>query len=173
MIGSSRSTLPGSREVGYHPAFRAAFAATNRALEPGRARRSGSVLIEPKQLAAIAAYLADRKKGEDIRIYDVSEHIKVADHFVVISGSSRPHVKALYDEIHVRLKSLGERHSKAEGADLGWWVLLDYVDVVIHILQSEAREYYALDALYRECPQVDFHDVVLPEGIDAPLRLAE
>jgi ribosome-associated protein len=102
-------------------------------------------------------------------VYDVAEQIKVADYFVVISGLSRPHVKALYDEIHVRLKALGERHSKAEGADLGWWILLDYVDVVIHILQPEAREYYALDALYGECPELDVSTVQLPAGIDAPL----
>ena len=73
----------------------------------------------------------------------------------------------------MRLKALGETHSKAEGADLGWWVLLDYVDVVVHILQPEAREYYALDALYRECPQVDLSKIALPEMEDATMRVAE
>jgi len=97
----------------------------------------------------------------------------VADYFVVITGTSRPHVKALYEEIHVNLKALGERQSKTEGADLGWWILLDYVDVIIHILQPEAREYYALDALYRDCPELDLKKVALPEGIDAQLRMAE
>lgn len=98
-------------------------------------------------------------------MYDVSEHIKVADYFVLISGLSRPHVKALHEEIRVRLKALGEKHLRAEGADLGWWVLLDYVDVVVHILQPEAREYYALDALYRDCPELDVSRVSLPEQV--------
>ena len=129
--------------------------------------------IEPKQLAAAAAWLAERKKGVDVKVYDVSEHIKVADYFVLVSGLSRPHVKALYEEIHVALKALGERHSKAEGTDLGWWVLLDYVDVVVHILQPEAREYYALDALYSECPEVDLSTVALPELGDLTARMAE
>jgi ribosome-associated protein len=129
--------------------------------------------IEPKQLAAAAATLALRKKGADIRVYDVSEHIKVADYFVLVSGLSRPHVKALYDEIHVRLKALGETHTRAEGADLGWWVLLDYVDVVVHILQPEAREYYALDALYRDCPELDVSRVPLPELAEQQARMAE
>jgi ribosome-associated protein len=129
--------------------------------------------IEPKQLAAAVAWLAERKKGVDVKVYDVSEHIKVADYFVLVSGLSRPHVKSLYEEIHVHLKALGERHSKVEGTDLGWWVLLDYVDVVVHILQPEAREYYALDALYGECPEVDLSTVALPEMIDAPARMAE
>lgn len=81
---------------------------------------------------------------------------------MLVSGLSRPHVKAIYDEIHVRLKQLGETHSKAEGSELGWWVLLDYVDVVVHVLQPEAREYYALDQLYGECPQLDWRAVQIP-----------
>lgn len=167
--------------MGYDPPPSGSAAAGIRALEPDRidtsaimeARAPGSPAIEPKQLAAAVAHLADRKKGVDIRVYDVSEQIKVADYFVLVSGLSRPHVKALYGEIHVQLKALGEQHSKAEGADLGWWILLDYVDVVVHILQPEAREYYALDALYGDCPQLDLRKVALPEGIDAPLRMAE
>lgn len=111
--------------------------------------------------------LAERKKGVDIKVFDVSEHLKVADYFVLISGLSRPHVKALYDEIHVQLKAQGENHARAEGGDLGWWVLLDYVDVVVHILQPEARQYYELDQLYAECPLVDVTKVALPEFKDA------
>ena len=79
-----------------------------------------------------------------------------------ISGTSRPHVKALTNELHVRLKAAGETHGKAEGADLGWWVLLDYGDVVAHVLQPEAREYYDLDRLYGDCPLLDWQAVELP-----------
>jgi ribosome-associated protein len=118
--------------------------------------------------------LADRKKGVDIRVYDVSQHIKVADYFVLISGLSRPHVKAIYEEIHVQLKSRGEKHTRAEGAELGWWVLLDFVDVVVHILQPEARAYYELDQLYSECPELDFEKIPLPQFAETPaIRLAE
>jgi len=119
-------------------------------------------IIEPKVLAALAAQLADAKKGTDIRVYDVSEHIRVVDYFVLASGLSRPHVKAIHDEIHIRLKAMGEKHSPAEGAELGWWVLLDYSDVVVHVLQPEAREYYALDQLYGECPEIDWKKIVVP-----------
>ena len=86
----------------------------------------------------------------------------MADYFLVITGTSRPHVKALYNELHVRLKAAGETHSRAEGADLGWWVLLDYLDVVVHIQQPEAREYYELDRLYGECQELDWKQVELP-----------
>ena len=141
---------------------------------PRAAGAQGEIFIEPKAIAAAAAYLADRKKGVDIRVYDVSQHIKVADYFVLISGLSRPHVKAIQDEIHVQLKALGETHARAEGAELGWWVLLDYVDVVVHILQPEARAYYELDQLYSECPELDLKDIPLPRFAEPQaIRLAE
>ena len=72
-------------------------------------------------------------------------------------------MKALYDELHVQLKALGETHPRAEGTDLGWWVLMDYIDVVIHIQQPEAREYYQLDQLYGQCAIVDWTQVALPD----------
>ena len=95
--------------------------------------------MDSKRLAAAAAQLADRKKGVDIRAYDVAEQIKVADYFVVVTATSRPHVKAVANELHVVLKALGETHARAEGLELGWWVLLDYIDVVVHILQPGCR----------------------------------
>ena len=87
----------------------------------------------------------------------------MADYFIVATGTSRPHVKALYNELHVRLKAAGELHAKAEGLELCWWVLLDYADVVIHIQQSEAREYYGLDSLYADCSVLEWADEALPE----------
>jgi len=90
--------------------------------------------ISSRQLAAAAAHLAEEKKGADIRVYEVADHLQVADYFVLITGLNRPHVKAIHQELHVRLKELGETHERAEGAEAGWWVLLDYHDVVVHIL---------------------------------------
>ena len=76
---------------------------------------------------------------------------------------NRPHVKALHQELHVRLKAAGERYSRAEGGDSGWWVLLDYSDVVVHVLQAEARTYYDIDRLYQDCDELDWRSVELPE----------
>jgi len=118
--------------------------------------------VEPRQLAAAAARILDERKASDIRVYDVSEQIKVADYFVVATATSRPHVKALFNELHVRLKAAGERHARAEGLELGWWVLVDFMDVVVHIQQAEAREYYGLDDLYAECPALDWQAVEVP-----------
>ena len=119
--------------------------------------------MESRKLAAAAARIADAKKGEDVRVYDVSEQIKIVDFFVIVTGTSRPHVKAIHNELHVLLKELGEQHARAEGTELGWWVLLDYGDVVVHLLQPEAREYYDLDTLYKECEELDWAAVAPPE----------
>ena len=75
---------------------------------------------------------------------------------MIITGQNRTHVRALQNELHVRLKSLGETHKPVEGADLGWWIVLDYGDVVVHILQPEAREFYDLEHLYGDCPTMDW-----------------
>lgn len=120
-------------------------------------------IIEAKQLAAAAAWLADQKKAQDVRVYDVSGTLNVTDYFVVVTGLNRPHVKALHEELHVRLKAAGERYSRAEGGESGWWVLLDYVDVVVHVLQPEARKYYDIDRIYQDCTELDWRAVKLPE----------
>ena len=123
---------------------------------------NGSLAIQSRELAATAAFLAEQKKGVEIRVYEVSDHLQVADYFVLVTGLNRPHVKAIHQELHVRLKALGETYSRAEGADAGWWVLLDYHDVVVHVLQREAREYYDLDRLFQECPELEWGGVELP-----------
>jgi ribosome-associated protein len=109
-----------------------------------------------------AAKLADEKKAEDIQVIHVGERLKVADYFVVVTGQNRTHVRAIENDLHVRLKAIGERHKPLEGVDLGWWIVMDYSDVVVHVLQPEAREYYDIDHLYGDCPRVDW------QGEDVP-----
>ena len=103
---------------------------------------------------------------------DVSDRLKVVDYFVVVTAQSRPHVRAIRDELHQRLKALGEKHMPIEGAALGWWVLLDYVDVVVHVMQPEARSYYDLEHLYGDCPRLEWRSVELPDSIGPTARAA-
>lgn len=112
--------------------------------------------IDSQTLATTAARLADDKKAEDVQVIAVGEQLRVADYFVVATGANRNHVRAIVQEIHVRLKADGETHRPVEGSDLGWWVVLDYGDVVVHVFQPEAREFYDLDRLYGECPLVEW-----------------
>lgn len=98
-----------------------------------------------------------------MRVLELDGPNRIADYVVVASGRSRPQIKALYNELHTRLKAAGETHSRAEGVELGWWVLLDFGDVVVHLMQPEAREYYDIEGLYREAREIDWRSVELPE----------
>ena len=115
--------------------------------------------IETKTLAITAAHLAYEKKAEDVRVVHVADQLKVADYFVLVTGQNRNHVRAIYNELHVRLKAAGEQHRPVEGADLGWWVVMDYGDVVVHLFQSEARTFYDLDRLFSECSELDWSEL--------------
>lgn len=104
----------------------------------------------------------------------MSDQIRIADYFVFACGLSRPQVRAMNKELHARLKAVGAGREHAEGIELGWWILMDYGDVVVHLMQPEAREYYDLDGLYREAPELDWKSVELPTEVEhAVLRLAE
>ena len=76
----------------------------------------------------------------------------------MVTATSRPHVKALFNELHVRLKAAGEVHSKAEGLELGWWVLIDYGDVVVHIMLPEERDRYRLDSLWGDAGLTEYSE---------------
>lgn len=119
--------------------------------------------IDSKTLAAVAARLADAKKAVDIRVLALPPQSAIADYFVIATGLSRPQVKAITEELHVRLKALGARHGRIEGADMGWWVLVDYSDVIVHVMQPEARQYYDLDGLYSDAEELDWASIPVPE----------
>lgn len=139
-----------------------------------RIRTRGVPLIDAKELAALAARTCEDKKGVDIRVIDVSEQIRIADFFVIACGLSRPQLRAMNKELHARLKSAGAGREHTEGVELGWWILMDYGDVVVHLMQPEAREYYDIDGLYRDAPELDWKGVELPEEAKlARVRLAE
>ncbi len=76
-------------------------------------------------------------------------------------------MRALQNELHVRAKALGTRHHPAEGANLHWWVVMDFGNVVVHLLQPEARAYYDLDRLYTDCKELDWEAVAVPSDASA------
>jgi ribosome-associated protein len=83
----------------------------------------------------------DEKKGIDLVVLDVSELLWITDVFVIASGTSRPHVQSLAEDVELKLKSVDRRPLRVEGKPEGKWVLLDYGEVVIHIFQPETRDF--------------------------------
>lgn len=114
---------------------------------------------EPQSIAFSLARkiveILEEKQGLDPLIVDVRGESTVTDYFVVVSGHNAPHLRAMSDEVQVQLKKLGTMcYRKAEKAESGWLVL-DYVDVVTHILLAESRKYYAIEDLWAEHPRLE------------------
>lgn len=100
-----------------------------------------------EQAKAVASALEDRK-GEDVRIYDVRGRSQLADFFVVATGAAAPHLKALVAETQAAMKAAGVQSYRTSGDPESGWIVVDYVDVVVHVFSPEARAYYALEKLW-------------------------
>ncbi len=109
-----------------------------------------------KELAILAAKALDGKKGEEIRIMEVTELTVLADYFVICTGSSNTQINALCDAVEEKLAlEAGEKPLHREGHRGGIWVLLDYGCLVVHVFNSEAREFYGLERLWSDGKPLD------------------
>ena len=99
-------------------------------------------------------------KGQNIRLIKIRDISSIADYFVVASGSSKTQVKALADEVESRLDDAGVGVSHIEGYRSDTWILLDYVDVVVHVFSDEARDYYDLERLWQDGEEIDISDIL-------------
>ena len=117
-------------------------------------------------MALSAAQAAADKKAQDIVIIDVAEQMVITDAFVLASAPNERQVQAIVDAIEEALVSLPEKAKpvRREGERSGRWVLLDYVDIVVHVQHTEEREFYALDRLWKDCPTIPFVDRALVEA---------
>ncbi|MEV4279214.1 ribosome silencing factor [Actinoplanes xinjiangensis] len=123
------------------------------------------------ELALTAAQAAADKKAHDISVIDVGEQLYITDAFVIASASNERQVMAVVDAIEEALLKLPEKAKpeRREGHQQGRWVLLDFVDIVVHVQHDEEREFYALDKLWKDCPIIPFVDRDLAEaGAEAP-----
>ncbi len=110
---------------------------------------------------AIAAVKAiDGKKGLNIQVIRISDISVLADYMVIATGNSSTHVKALADEVDYRLDEAGVSVSHIEGYRSNSWILLDYVDVIVHVFSEEAREFYDLDRLWQDGESIDISEYV-------------
>jgi ribosome-associated protein len=113
-----------------------------------------------RELALTAAQAAADKKAQDIVLIDVADQLYITDAFVIASAANERQVSSIVDAIEEALLNLPEKAKpvRREGERQGRWVLLDYIDVVIHIQHAEEREFYALDKLWKDCPTIEFVD---------------
>lgn len=127
-------------------------------------------LAEKTRLCALAA---DSKKAADIVVLDVEPHSSIADHFLICSGTSDRQVQAIADAIADELAQQGEKPRAVEGYQQGSWILIDCIDLIVHVFSDESRRFYNLERLWHQAAQVEVPGVVaglpLPETSEALL----
>ncbi|QDB79752.1 ribosome silencing factor [Georgenia sp. 311] len=122
-----------------------------------------------RHLAVVAARAAADKKAEEIVALDVSEQLVLTDAFVVASGATDRQVRAIVDAVDEAMHKEGARAARKEGVSEAHWVLLDYGDIIVHVQQSEDREFYALERLWKDCPVIELPaDLNEDDGADSP-----
>ena len=112
------------------------------------------------ELAIAAAQAASDKLADDIIAYDVSDVFVITDTFVLASAPTDRQVRAIVDGVEEALMELGAKPTRREGQQEGRWVLLDYLDIVVHVQHAEERTYYALERLWKDCPVIKLPETV-------------
>ncbi len=105
-------------------------------------------------LTTTAALAAEDIKAENIVALDVSEHMPLADVFLIVSGTNERQVGAIIDEIERKLHEQGAKALRREGIRGGRWAILDFNDLIVHVMHQEDRAYYELERLWKDCPVV-------------------
>jgi ribosome-associated protein len=108
--------------------------------------------LETNELVERIAAIASDKKAADIRVLDVREIVGYTDFFVICSGNTERQTKAIHEGIHDELKRDGVYSRRIEGEREARWILMDYLDCVVHIFTPDARAYYRLEQLWGEAP---------------------
>ena len=98
---------------------------------------------------------ADDKLASDVVVLDVSEQLVITDCFVIASAPNERQVNAIVDEVEEKMRQAGYKPARREGTREGRWVLLDYFDIVVHVQHTDERDFYSLDRLWRDCPQIE------------------
>jgi ribosome-associated protein len=110
-------------------------------------------------MAIAAARAADDKKANDILVLDMHGVTPITDYFIICSGNNDKQVARIQEAVEDRLRELGDKASRREGERYRRWVLLDYVDLVVHIFLQEEREFYELERLWKDAPLVTWEEL--------------
>jgi ribosome-associated protein len=110
--------------------------------------------MDSKKLALLCRDLADNKKGEDLLILDVRKLSSVTDFFVLASGTSAPHLRAIVEEIHGKLRDEHDLTPTRTDGGGSTWVVMDYFDVIVHVMHTETRARYDLEGLWGDAKPV-------------------
>lgn len=128
--------------------------------------KSATTSTDTKLVAFAAAQAADRKKSKSTVVLDVSKVTLMADYFIFAGGESKAQVKAIAEEVRLTLNKLGRPDRVVEGLTEARWVLLDYGDVIVHVLQDKERDYYKLEQFWNHALVVDSKEWLEDDNLD-------
>ena len=120
--------------------------------------------LTSRQRACLCARVAHENRGRDVLVLDLRQITPIFDYFILATGTSRRQMHTVADEIDRTLEDLGDQRLGIEGYDVSRWILLDYGDLVVHILDDAARQFYALEHLWADAPRVDWES---ESGVDS------
>jgi ribosome-associated protein len=127
--------------------------------------------MDSKKLAMLCRELADNRKAENVVVLDVRKLSSVTDYFVVASGTSEPHLRAITDEITDKLRADHDLRPRAvDGTLQTAWIVLDYFDVIVHVMRTDTRERYNLEGLWGDAPQVKVRKKAAPKAKATPAK---
>ena len=125
-----------------------------------------TVTDRARLLVENAALAAADKLAHDVVAIDVSERLPLTDAFVIASAPNERQVQAVVDGVEERLRSLDAKPVRREGAQEARWVLLDFADIVVHVMHTDERDFYGLERLWKDCPAVPLPAEVYGPGSD-------
>lgn len=117
----------------------------------------GGIKMENKsqEMARLAIEALEDKKAEDIRVIDISEVSVIADYFIIAGGNNKNQIQAICDNVQEKLGRAGYPEKQIEGYDTANWILIDFVDVIVHIFDKENRLLYDLERIWRDGRQIE------------------
>ena len=107
------------------------------------------------EMARVAYQALDEKKGEDIRVIDISGISVIGDYFIITNGTSDSQVRALVENVEEKMHKAGYAAKETEGHRSGAWVLIDFGDVIVHIFDREIRQFYNLERIWNDGKRID------------------
>jgi ribosome-associated protein len=113
-------------------------------------------VLTPEQIAIEAARAADDKKAQDVCILDMREKLGITDFFLIASGRNERQVKRIQEAVEEKLRDIGVKPARREGQRFGRWILLDYLDLVVHVFLEEDRAFYDLERLWKDVPVIEW-----------------
>jgi ribosome-associated protein len=114
------------------------------------------IAADSREIAVAAAQAASDKKAHDILVLDMRDVFILTDYFIICSGNTDRQVGSILEAVQERLAAMGIKPVRREGEQHKRWVLLDYIDVVVHIFRQEEREYYEIERLWKDAPGIEW-----------------